>query len=92
MEVQLLLYLGSAGGAGAAAAFMAGSGARVAAVWTGQCARLLAAALSQTLVPVADPSTAVEFTRQLFVTCQATRNVLQMTGNVAALLHSTRKG
>lgn len=39
-----VLYLGSAGGAWAAGAFMTRSGARVATVWTRQRAGLLAAA------------------------------------------------
>lgn len=39
-----VLYLGSAGGAWAAAAFMTGSATRVATVWTRQHAGLLAAA------------------------------------------------
>lgn len=67
-----MLYLGSAGGAWAAAAFMTGSGARVATVWTRQRAGLLAAASCQALAPVADPSAAVHFTGQRLITCQAT--------------------
>lgn len=65
---------------------MTGSGARVATFWTRQCAGLLAAAFCQTLAPVADPSAAVHFTWQSFITYQATGNVLQMTWNVATLL------
>lgn len=65
---------------------MTGSGARVAAVWTRQHTGLLAAAVCQTLAPVADPSAAVVFTWQYFVACQATGNVLQVTRDVAALL------
>lgn len=84
-------YLCSAGGARAAAAWMTGSGARVAAVWTRQHTGLLAAAVCQTLAPVADPSAAVVFTWQCFVACQATGNVLQVTRDVAALLWDRRK-
>lgn len=58
----------------------------MAAVWTRQRAGLLAAASCQTLAPVADLSAAVHLTWQLFVTRQATRNVLQVTRDVAALL------
>lgn len=65
---------------------MTGSRARVAAVWTRQRARLLAAAFCQALSPVADPSAAVRFAGQHFIACQAARNVLQMTRDVAALL------
>ena len=84
-------YLGGAGGAWAAAAFMTGSGARVAAVWTRQRAGLLAAAFCQTVAPVADPSAAVHLAGQGFVTRQATGNVLQVTGDVAALLRDGGK-
>lgn len=80
------LYLGGAGGAWAAAAFMTGSGAWVATVCTRQQAGLLAASFCQTLAPVADPSAAVVLTQQRFITHQATRNVLQVTWDVAALL------
>lgn len=65
---------------------MTGSGARVATVWTRQRAGLLAAASCQTLAPVADAFAAVHFAWQRFITRQATRNVLQMTWDVAALL------
>lgn len=85
------MYLGSAGGAWAAAAFMTGSGARVAAVWTRQRAGLPAAALCQAIAPVANPFAAVHFTWQGFITGQAARNVLQMTGDVAALLWVDRR-
>lgn len=86
-----VLYLGSAGSAWAAAAFMTGSGARVATVWTRQHAGLLAAAFCQALAPVTDPSAAVLFAWQHFIACQATGNVLQMTWDVAALLWARRR-
>lgn len=86
-----MLYLGCAGGAWAAAAFMTGSGARVAAVWTRQHAGLLAAAFCQTLASVADPLAAVNFARQRFITRQAAGNVLQMTRDVAALLRRIKR-
>lgn len=79
-------YLGSAGGLRAAAAFMTGNGTRVAAVWTRQRAALLAAVLRQAVAPVADPSASVDLARQRLVAHQAARNVLQVTGDVAALL------
>lgn len=81
-----VLYLGSAGGAWAAAAFMTRSGARVATVWTRQHAGLLAATFCYAITPVANPSAAVHFTQQSFITRQATRNVLQMTWDVTAFL------
>lgn len=65
---------------------MTGSSTRVATVWTRQHTGLLAAAFCQTLAPVAESSAVVNFTWQCFITCQATRNVLQMTWDVAALL------
>lgn len=91
MEVQLFpavafLYLGSAGGAWAAAAFMTGDPARVAAVWTRQGAGLLAAAFCQAVAAVANPFAAVHFAWQQFIARQAAGNVLQMTRDVAALL------
>lgn len=58
----------------------------MAAVWTRLRAGLLAAAFCQALAPVTDPSAAVLFTWQRFVTRQATGNVLQMTWDVAPLL------
>ncbi len=81
----IVSYLGGAGGV-RAAAFMTGSGAWVAAVWTRRGAGLLAAAFCQTLAPVTDPSAAVLFTRQCFITRQAAGNVLQMARDVASLL------
>lgn len=86
-----VLYLGVAGGAWAAAAFMTGSGTRVTAVWTRQHAGLLAAAFCHTLASVADPSAAVHFAWQRFITHQPAGNVLQMTWDVAALLWCRRK-
>lgn len=58
----------------------------MAAVWTRQRAGLLAAAFWQALSPVADASAAVHFAGQHFIAHQATRNVLEMTRDVAALL------
>lgn len=80
------VYLGSAGCAWAAAASVAGGRARVAAVWVGQRARLLAAALRQAFPAVAEPFAAVHFTRQHPVTRQAAGNVLEVARDVAALL------
>lgn len=93
LDLQLfsVLYLGSAGGAWTVAAFMTGSRTRVAAVWTWQCAGLLAATFRYALCPVAQPPAAVHFTRQHLITCQATRDVLQMTWDVAALLRVKEK-
>lgn len=79
-------YLGGAGGAWAAAAFVAGGGTRVTTVWTWQRARLRAAAVRRALPPVADASAAVHLARQRFVTHQATRDVLQVARDVAAFL------
>lgn len=84
--VGLFVYLGSAGGAWAAAASVTGSSAGVAAVGAGQRARLLAATLRQASSTVAEPFAAVHFTRQHLITCQPTGNVLQVTRDVAALL------
>lgn len=79
-------YLGEAGGAWAAAAFVAGGGTRVTTVWTQQRARLQAAAVRRALPPVADASAAVHLAGQRFVTNQATRDVLQVARDVAASL------
>lgn len=65
---------------------MTGDRARVAAVWTRQGAGLLAAAFCQAVAPVAHPFAAVHFAWQQFIAGQAAGNVLQMTGDVAALL------
>lgn len=65
---------------------MTGNGARVAAVWTRAGAGLLARRLTQTLAAVANATAAVELTGKVFVTRQATRNVLQVARDVAALL------
>lgn len=65
---------------------MTGSSAWVAAVWTRQRAGLLAAAFWQALSPVTDAFAAVRLAGQRFITHQATRNVLEMTRDVAALL------
>lgn len=65
---------------------MTGSSARVAAVWSRQRAGLLAAAFWQALSPVTDAFAAVRLAGQRFITHQATRNVLEMTRDVAALL------
>lgn len=86
-----MCYLGSAGGAWAAAALVTAGGAGVAAVWTGQRAGLLAAALGrQTLGPVADPPAAVHLARQRLVARQAAGDVLQVARDVAALLRGRR--
>lgn len=82
-------YLGEAGGAWAAAAFVAGGGTRVTAVWTWQRARLQAAAVRRALPPVADASAAVHLAGQRFVTNQAARDVLQVARDVAAFLSNT---
>lgn len=58
----------------------------VAALWTRQRAGLLAVTVWQTFATVADPSAAVHFTRQCFITGQATGDVLQVAWDVAALL------
>lgn len=79
-------YLGGAGGAWAAAAFVAGGGTQVTTVWTWQCARLQAAAVRRALPPVADASAAVHLAGQRFVTNQAARDVLQVAWDVAAFL------
>lgn len=65
---------------------MTGSGARVAAVWTRTHTGLLARRLTQTLAAVANTTAPVHFTRKIFVACQATRNVMEMARDVAALL------
>lgn len=84
--IALHRNLGSASSARAAVSFVARSSARVAAVRTRQQAGLLAVTVWQTVAAVADPSAAVHFTRQCFVTRQATGDVLQVARDVAALL------
>lgn len=58
----------------------------MAALWTRARAGLLARRLAHTLAAVADPTAAVHLTWKVFVTCQATGNVLQVARDVAALL------
>lgn len=65
---------------------MAGSGAGVATVRPRKHAGLVAGALSQALAPVAEPPAAVTVTRQQLVTSQTAGDVLQVAGDVAALL------
>ena len=81
-----MAYLGSAGVAWAATALVAGGGAGVAAVGAWQHAGLAAGGFGQTLATVADTATAMQVARQHLVTDQAAGDVLQVAGDVAALL------
>lgn len=85
-KLPRLFYLGTAGGAWAVTAMVAGRWARMAAVRTRLYTGLPAAALAHAVAAVADPPAAVASTGQSLVASQAAGNVLQVTGDVAALL------